>query len=147
MLWLLILAILAQRSVVASNITATIQELLTGYDHSIRPDHEGPPTTVSLIVFMESIGPLEERTMDFSSSFYTAMDWVDTRLNYTGENYIILKGHDIQKFWIPDVFFMYEKEGHHHNIIEANQMLSILPDGKCRYVARSLEKITCGVRV
>ncbi|XP_072021942.1 glycine receptor subunit alpha-2-like [Amphiura filiformis] len=136
MLWLLILAIIVQRSIVASNFTETIQELLTGYDHRIRPDHEGPPTTVSLIVFMESIGPLEERTMDFSSSFYTAMDWVDTRLTYTGEKYIILKGHDIQQFWIPDVFFMYEKEGQHHDIIQANQMLSILPDGKCRYVVR-----------
>ncbi|XP_072036260.1 glycine receptor subunit alpha-2-like isoform X2 [Amphiura filiformis] len=136
MLWLMILALIAQRSIVASNITATIQELLTGYDHRIRPDHEGPPTTVSLIVFMESIGPLEERTMDFSSSFYTAMDWVDTRLTYTGEKYIILKGDDIQKFWIPDVFFMYEKEGQHHDIIQANQMLKILPDGKCRYVVR-----------
>ncbi|XP_072020874.1 glycine receptor subunit alpha-2-like [Amphiura filiformis] len=136
MLWFVILATFLQRSIAGPNITDTLQGLLSGYDHRIRPDHEGPPTTVSLLVYVESLGPLQELTMDFSSSFYLGMDWIDTRLMYTGERYITIKGDDINRFWLPDIFFLYEKEGHHHNIIQANQMLKILPNGTCRYVVR-----------
>ena len=64
------------------------------------------------------------------------MKWKDPRLTYSGGKYIKLKGDDIDNFWLPNIFFLNEKEGHHHNISQNNRLLNILPDGRCQYWIR-----------
>ena len=73
---------------------------------------------------------------DLSATLYVSMKWTDPRLTYSGGNVIKLKGGDMAHFWLPDIFFLNEKEGHHHKIIQNNQFLKILPDGRCQYVIR-----------
>ena len=73
---------------------------------------------------------------DFASTFYLQLFWIDSRLSFDGERYITLTGTDMEKFWLPDIHFLYEKKSHHHNVIQANKRMIINHDGTCEYSVR-----------
>ncbi|XP_072020840.1 gamma-aminobutyric acid receptor subunit rho-2-like [Amphiura filiformis] len=83
--------------------------------------------------------------MDFSSTFYLQMYWIDTRLRFQGERQITLKGTDMDKFWLPDIHFLYEKKSHHHNVIQPNKRLIINYDGTCEYSVRVSLTVLCNM--
>lgn len=43
---------------------------------------------------------------------------------------------DPNLIWIPDLFFVNEKEGHTHDISVLNRMIKIHPDGNVSYSQR-----------
>lgn len=50
---------------------------------------------------------------------------------------------DPNKIWKPDLFFSNEKEGHFHNIIMANVLLRIHPNGDVLYSIRISLTLAC----
>lgn len=46
-----------------SNISDLLDNLLRGYDNSIRPDFGGPPATVEVDIMVRSMGPISEVDM------------------------------------------------------------------------------------
>lgn len=52
-----------------SNISELLDNLLRGYDNSVRPDFGGPPATVEVDIMVRSMGPISEVDMVRISSF------------------------------------------------------------------------------
>ncbi|XP_072020364.1 glycine receptor subunit alpha-2-like [Amphiura filiformis] len=127
------------------NITAILEYISAGYDKRLRPDIEDIPTSIFVSAFIESLGPLHELEMDFSSTFYLQMYWIDTRLRFQGERQITLKGTDMERFWLPDIHFLYEKKSHHHNVIQPNKRMIINYDGICEYSVRVSLTVLCNM--
>ncbi|XP_072020856.1 glycine receptor subunit alpha-2-like isoform X2 [Amphiura filiformis] len=127
------------------NITAILEYISADYDRRVRPDINGIPTSIFVSVFVESLGPLHELEMDFSSTFYLQMYWIDTRLRFQGERQITLKSTDMDKFWLPDIHFLYEKKSHHHNVIQPNKRMIINYDGTCEYSVRVSLTVLCNM--
>lgn len=46
-----------------SSISDLLDNLLRGYDNSIRPDFGGPPATVEVDIMVRSMGPISEMDM------------------------------------------------------------------------------------
>lgn len=46
-----------------SNISELLDNLLHGYDNSVRPDFGGPPATVEVDIMVRSMGPISEVDM------------------------------------------------------------------------------------
>ena len=55
--------------------------------------------------------------------------WHDSRLAFEGETYETFAGDDMKNLWIPDIFFLYEKNAKHHDVTVTNRMLKVYPDG------------------
>lgn len=45
------------------NISELLDNLLEGYDNSVRPDFGGPPATVEVDIMVRSMGPISEVDM------------------------------------------------------------------------------------
>lgn len=52
-----------------SNISELLDNLLRGYDNSVRPDFGGPPATVEVDIMVRSMGPISEVDMVGISPF------------------------------------------------------------------------------
>ena len=82
-------------------------------------------TSIMSILTYVSLPP-----QDFSVTMYLRVRWHDPRLTY---NYnlttLVLKNNDMEKLWIPDLYFLYEKNSHHHYVTQANKLMWVYPDG------------------
>ncbi|CAN7983050.1 unnamed protein product, partial [Ixodes hexagonus] len=71
--------------------------------------------------------------------------WIDQRLKFDdmGGQIRFLNVHDISRLWIPDTFFVNEREGHFHNVMQPNVLVRIYPDGSVLYSIRVSLKLSC----
>lgn len=65
-----------------SSISDLLDNLLRGYDNSIRPDFGGPPATVEVDIMVRSMGPISEVDMVSHFSIYLAAYEAITILMY-----------------------------------------------------------------
>ena len=73
---------------------------------------------------------------DFTVTMFLRQTWADPRLAHNGTEEVIFAGDDTEKFWYPDIFFIYEKDSKKHDITIKNVGMRVRPDGEIFRSAR-----------
>lgn len=72
-------------------------------------------------------------------SFYFRQRWIDERLRYNesyGIDVIELDTKIMENIWVPDVYFVNEKQATMHDVTVPNKMMYLHPNGLVLYSAR-----------
>ncbi|XP_019637249.1 PREDICTED: glycine receptor subunit alpha-3-like [Branchiostoma belcheri] len=81
---------------------------------------------------------------DYTVGIYLRQFWQDPRLVFEGLNKTISLDSNIRpKIWVPDLFFVNEKDGKMHAITTANKYIRIHPNGTVLYSMRLSLKLSC----
>lgn len=125
-------------------VSAIINNLTTGYDKRVRPNYGGIPVTVGVSLYLLSISELSEKNMDFTFDMYFRQFWHDPRLAFDRNiDKLVLGGEFIKNIWVPDTFFVNEKESHYHKTTVDNHFLRILNTGDILKSIRITVKASC----
>ncbi|XP_025153133.1 gamma-aminobutyric acid receptor alpha-like isoform X3 [Harpegnathos saltator] len=127
-----------------SNISDLLDNLLRGYDNSIRPDFGGPPATVEVDIMVRSMGPISEVDMTYSMDCYFRQSWVDRRLAFqSGKETLALSISMLARIWKPDTYFYNGKYSYLHTITSPNKFVRLYQDGRVLYSSRLTIKAGC----
>nr|XP_050860893.1 gamma-aminobutyric acid receptor alpha-like isoform X9 [Vespula vulgaris] len=127
-----------------SNISELLDNLLRGYDNSVRPDFGGPPATVEVDIMVRSMGPISEVDMTYSMDCYFRQSWVDRRLAFQGgKETLALSISMLARIWKPDTYFYNGKQSYLHTITSPNKFVRLYQDGRVLYSSRLTIKAGC----
>ncbi|KAF9799175.1 hypothetical protein SFRURICE_006435 [Spodoptera frugiperda] len=88
----------------------------------------GPPVEVGVTMYVLSISSVSEVLMDFTLDFYFRQFWTDPRLAYkkrTGVETLSVGSEFIKNIWVPDTFFVNEKQSYFHIATTSNEFIRI----------------------
>ncbi|XP_024943422.1 gamma-aminobutyric acid receptor alpha-like isoform X2 [Cephus cinctus] len=126
------------------NISELLDNLLRGYDNSVRPDFGGPPATVEVDIMVRSMGPISEVDMTYSMDCYFRQSWVDRRLAFQGgKETLALSISMLARIWKPDTYFYNGKQSYLHTITSPNKFVRLYQDGRVLYSSRLTIKAGC----
>ncbi|XP_015512995.1 gamma-aminobutyric acid receptor alpha-like [Neodiprion virginianus] len=126
------------------NISELLDNLLRGYDNSVRPDFGGPPATVEVDIMVRSMGPISEVDMTYSMDCYFRQSWVDRRLAFKGgKETLALSISMLARIWKPDTYFYNGKQSYLHTITSPNRFVRLYQDGRVLYSSRLTIKAGC----
>ncbi|XP_068084324.1 gamma-aminobutyric acid receptor alpha-like isoform X2 [Anabrus simplex] len=126
------------------NISELLDNLLRGYDNSVRPDFGGPPAIVEVDIMVRSMGPISEVDMTYSMDCYFRQSWVDRRLAFQGnKETLALSISMLQRIWKPDTYFYNGKQSYLHTITTPNKFVRLFQDGRVLYSSRLTIKAGC----
>ncbi|XP_033222359.1 gamma-aminobutyric acid receptor subunit beta [Belonocnema kinseyi] len=114
------------------NISAILDSFSVNYDKRVRPNYGGPPVEVGVTMYVLSISSLSEVQMDFTLDFYFRQFWKDQRLSFkkrTGVETLSVGSEFIKNIWVPDTFFVNEKQSYFHIATTSNEFLRIQHTG------------------
>ncbi|CAB3380771.1 Hypothetical predicted protein [Cloeon dipterum] len=103
----------------------TVATALTLRDHS---DVTGPPVEVGVTMYVLSISSVSEVLMDFTLDFYFRQFWKDPRLSFRkrpGVEQLSVGSDFIKSIWVPDTFFVNEKQSYFHIATTSNEFIRI----------------------
>ncbi|XP_039964652.1 gamma-aminobutyric acid receptor alpha-like isoform X2 [Bactrocera neohumeralis] len=127
-----------------ANISELLDNLLRGYDNSIRPGFGGPPATVEVDIMVRSMGPISEVDMTYSMDCYFRQSWVDKRLAFKGaQDTLALSVSMLARIWKPDTYFYNGKQSYLHTITTPNKFVRIYQNGRVLYSSRLTIKAGC----
>ncbi|KAK3912307.1 Gamma-aminobutyric acid receptor alpha-like [Frankliniella fusca] len=120
------------------NISDLLDDLLRGYDNSVRPNLGGPPAVVEVDIMVRSMGPISEVDMTYSMDCYFRQSWVDRRLAFQGGNKetLALSITMLERIWKPDTYFYNGKQSYLHTITTPNKFVRLYQDGRVLYSSR-----------
>ncbi|XP_058832240.1 gamma-aminobutyric acid receptor alpha-like [Topomyia yanbarensis] len=126
------------------NISELLDNLLRGYDNSIRPDFGGPPAVIEVDIMVRSMGPISEVDMTYSMDCYFRQSWVDRRLEFSGtQDTLALSISMLGRIWKPDTYFYNGKQSYLHTITTPNKFVRLHQDGRVLYSSRLTIKAGC----
>ncbi|XP_043461066.1 gamma-aminobutyric acid receptor subunit beta isoform X2 [Leptopilina heterotoma] len=114
------------------NISAILDSFSVNYDKRVRPNYGGPPVEVGVTMYVLSISSVSEVLMDFTLDFYFRQFWKDPRLAFkkrTGVETLSVGSEFIKNIWVPDTFFVNEKQSYFHIATTSNEFLRIQHTG------------------
>ncbi|CAH2034718.1 unnamed protein product, partial [Iphiclides podalirius] len=114
------------------NISAILDSFSISYDKRVRPNYGGPPVEVGVTMYVLSISSLSEVKMDFTLDFYFRQFWTDPRLAYKkrpGVETLSVGSEFIKNIWVPDTFFVNEKQSYFHIATTSNEFIRIHHSG------------------
>ncbi|KAH8259186.1 hypothetical protein KR026_000494 [Drosophila bipectinata] len=127
-----------------ANISELLDNLLRGYDNSVRPGFGGPPATVEVDIMVRSMGPISEMDMTYSMDCYFRQSWVDKRLAFEGaQDTLALSISMLGRIWKPDTYFYNGKQSYLHTITTPNKFVRIYQNGRVLYSSRLTIKAGC----
>ncbi|KAL7293830.1 hypothetical protein TKK_0012888 [Trichogramma kaykai] len=127
-----------------ANISELLDNLLRGYDNSVRPDFGGPPAVVEVDIMVRSMGPISEVDMTYSMDCYFRQSWVDKRLAFqSGKETLALSISMLARIWKPDTYFYNGKQSYLHTITSPNKFVRLYQDGRVLYSSRLTIKAAC----
>ncbi|CAG9558759.1 unnamed protein product [Danaus chrysippus] len=92
----------------------------------------GPPVEVGVTMYVLSISSVSEVLMDFTLDFYFRQFWTDPRLAYKkrpGVETLSVGSEFIRNIWVPDTFFVNEKQSYFHIATTSNEFIRIHHSG------------------
>nr|XP_036670909.1 gamma-aminobutyric acid receptor subunit beta isoform X7 [Drosophila suzukii] len=114
------------------NISAILDSFSVSYDKRVRPNYGGPPVEVGVTMYVLSISSLSEVKMDFTLDFYFRQFWTDPRLAYRkrpGVETLSVGSEFIKNIWVPDTFFVNEKQSYFHIATTSNEFIRVHHSG------------------
>ncbi|KAI8126203.1 Gamma-aminobutyric acid receptor subunit beta [Lucilia cuprina] len=92
----------------------------------------GPPVEVGVTMYVLSISSVSEVLMDFTLDFYFRQFWTDPRLAYRkrpGVETLSVGSEFIKNIWVPDTFFVNEKQSYFHIATTSNEFIRVHHSG------------------
>ncbi|KAJ7326860.1 hypothetical protein JRQ81_016619 [Phrynocephalus forsythii] len=125
---------------VPANSTSNIlNRLLVSYDPRIRPNFKGIPVDVTVNIFINSFGSIQETTMDYRVNIFLRQKWNDPRLklptDWKGSESLTVDPTMFKCLWKPDLFFANEKNANFHDVTQENILLFIFRKYLCLLTA------------
>ncbi|XP_076621835.1 resistant to dieldrin isoform X12 [Colletes latitarsis] len=114
------------------NISAILDSFSVSYDKRVRPNYGGPPVEVGVTMYVLSISSLSEVKMDFTLDFYFRQFWTDPRLAFKKRpsvETLSVGSEFIKNIWVPDTFFVNEKQSYFHIATTSNEFIRIHHSG------------------
>nr|QRN45429.1 gamma-aminobutyric acid receptor subunit beta [Carausius morosus] len=114
------------------NISAILDSFSVSYDKRVRPNYGGTPVEVGITMYVLSISSLSEVQMDFTLDFYFRQFWTDPRLAFRkrpGVETLSVGSEFIKNIWVPDTFFVNEKQSYFHIATTSNEFIRIHHSG------------------
>ncbi|XP_065162537.1 gamma-aminobutyric acid receptor subunit beta isoform X4 [Atheta coriaria] len=114
------------------NISAILDSFSVSYDKRVRPNYGGQPVEVGITMYVLSISSLSEVKMDFTLDFYFRQFWTDPRLAFRkrlGVETLSVGSEFIKNIWVPDTFFVNEKQSYFHIATTSNEFIRIHHSG------------------
>lgn len=154
-IFLILLFGCGQYSTSAANISRKdiLDSLFDGYDAWISPSfdktslrYSGRPVIDIIQLYILSIDSIRDTNMDYAMSFYFRQRWIDERLRYNesyGIDVIELDTKIMERIWVPDVYFVNEKQATMHDVTVPNKMMYLYPNGLVLYSARISGVFSC----
>ncbi|ODM96201.1 Gamma-aminobutyric acid receptor subunit alpha-6, partial [Orchesella cincta] len=139
------LSLLSGADRVHRNVSELLDNLLRGYDNSVRPDFGGSPLVVEIDIMVRSMGPISEVDMTYSMDMYFRQTWIDTRLSYSAytKGTLALSISMLERIWKPDTYFYNGKQSYLHTITTPNKFVRLYQDGRVLYSSRLTVKASC----
>ncbi|XP_054267920.1 gamma-aminobutyric acid receptor alpha-like [Macrosteles quadrilineatus] len=126
------------------NVSELLDNLLRGYDNSVRPGLGGPPAIVEVDIMVRSMGPISEVDMTYSMDCYFRQTWVDRRLAFLSDkDTLALSITMLERIWKPDTYFYNGKQSYLHTITTPNKFVRLYQDGRVLYSSRLTIKAGC----
>jgi len=128
-----------------ANSSELIDSLLTGYDKRLRPNYGGAPVNVEISMYVITFDSFSDSNMDFTMNFYFRQHWNDPRLSFQRSGIETLNfGHELSKsIWVPDTFFVNEKQGFAHSVTSKNEFIKIYKSGNIMRSVRLTVTASC----
>jgi len=133
-----------------------LDQLLGGtYDSKIRPsalsNSSMGETQVFVNLLLRSVSKIDDFNMEYSVQLTMREEWFDDRLRFeqfkSGPGVTdfppYLTVTDTNRVWMPDIFFINEKQGHLHNLVKPNAYVRIHPDGQVLFSIRISMVLSC----
>lgn len=99
----------------------------------------GGPVEVSISMYVISISSLSDVDMEFTMDIYFRQFWRDSRLAFDKKaGFEMIKlGHEFGKMiWVPDTFFVNEKESFIHTVTTKNEFIKVEHSGDIKRSVR-----------
>ncbi|CAL1267169.1 unnamed protein product [Larinioides sclopetarius] len=116
------------------------------YNRDVMPEGNhgyGSPVEVFCSMYLIEISEVDDLNMDYRAMLYFRQSWNDSRLAYLDLDIHSIILNDPRLIWTPDLFFVQEKEGIHHNLIVPNTFIKISPEGEVLYSVRLSLTFSC----
>jgi len=127
------------------------------YDTKIRPGPSSNSTSgetqVDVNLLIRSVSKIDDFNMEYSVQLTMREEWYDDRLRYDQYRRLgasaapefppYLTVSDTTRVWMPDIFFINEKQGHLHALIKPNAYVRIFPSGQVLYSVRISLVLSC----
>ncbi|GFN79366.1 glycine receptor subunit alpha-3 [Plakobranchus ocellatus] len=107
---------------------------------------------IKVLLYVSSIDAVNEASMDFTVGILLHLRWEDKRIYHnkahvlfdtTGIESLDFDPENINKVWVPDIFFPNEKKGSFHEIMIKNQMMRMHKGGTLLYISRLSVTLSC----
>ncbi|XP_076468213.1 glycine receptor subunit alpha-4-like [Babylonia areolata] len=153
-LTMLFLSVWVLTGVTAQRKTNKRSEMLTdligriqGKSNNVPPNFDSDqPTYVQCQIYVDSFDSISEASMDFTVSLMLALTWTHKDLQYKDiydVEFFEIDNENMQKVWIPDLYFPNEKKASFHQVMGPNQVMKLYPDGQLEYFARLSLTLSC----
>jgi gamma-aminobutyric acid receptor subunit beta len=99
----------------------------------------GGPDEVEINLYVISVSSLSDVDMDFTMDIYFRQFWKDSRLAFEKKpGFETIKlGHEFGKMiWVPDTFFVNEKESFIHTVTTKNEFIRVEHTGEVKRSVR-----------
>ncbi|KAK7471348.1 hypothetical protein BaRGS_00036023 [Batillaria attramentaria] len=118
---------------------------LKGNSNKVPPMFDADiPTIVQCQIYVDSFDSISEASMDYTVSMMLALSWMQRDLAYRYDvDFFEIDNDNMQKIWIPDLYFPNEKKASFHQVMNPNQMMRLYPDGRLEYYARLSLTLSC----
>lgn len=77
---------------------------------------------------------------DFTVTILLHLRWHDGRytneIKGVSEGYVEIDAKNLEKLWVPDLYFPNEKNAYYHNVLMPNKMMRIYKEGDVTYSTR-----------
>ena len=78
---------------------------------------------------------------DFTATILLHLSWYDHRfssfqIKNLDEGHVEIDAKNLEKLWVPDLYFPNEKRAYYHNVLMPNKMLRIFKGGDVTYSTR-----------
>ncbi|XP_014254460.1 glutamate-gated chloride channel-like [Cimex lectularius] len=120
------------------------------YTSTIRPPgtNGNDYVTITTNMFILDISSIDDYEMQYTIQLYLRQKWVDERLQFKhlSENISHISINDVNVMWTPDLFFVNEIDGNHHQTMKTNQFARIQANGSVLYSVKLTLILSCPMK-
>ncbi|XP_060561073.1 glycine receptor subunit alpha-3-like [Ruditapes philippinarum] len=119
------------------------------FQNNVPPDYDNDvPTQISCELHIENFDSIDEANMDLTATILLHLSWYDHRfsdydIKSIDDGYVEIDAKNLEKLWVPDIYFPNEKRAYYHNVLMANKMLRIYKGGNVSYSTRLSLTLSC----
>lgn len=119
------------------------------FENNVPPDYDNDiPTMINCEMHVENFDSINEANMDFTATILLHLSWYDHRfskyeIKNIDEGFVEIDAKNLEKLWVPDLYFPNEKRAYYHNVLMPNKMLRIYKGGDVSYSTRLSMTLSC----